>query len=163
MNLSTIFGNVSGNTFVGISTRTNPVLVGGKKNLMQGRVTKIMSDASVMVFQNKNVNGYENMVKRRLVKEGKNPELFSVGVRLWGDRVAGTPIVTHNKKNYLEVIFLNSGTVSYELDGVPIDKCDIVGFEKEESSQGGLSDKVIIRTFSEDSITKVKINGNVFA
>lgn len=162
MKLSTLFSAVNGNTFVGIDTKTVPTLSGGKSNPMQGRVTKVMTGASVMVFQNKNSNGYENMVKRRLEKEGKNPESFSLGKRTWGTRVEGTPVVEHKGQEYLEVIFLKSGEVSYELDGKPVDKSAIVGLkEVEPSGQGGLDNTVYIRTFAKDSITKVKFDGVV--
>lgn len=160
MKLTTLFANVSGNTFVGIDTKTVPVLAGGKSNSMQGRVVKVMTGASVMVFQNKNSNGYENMVKRRLEKEGKNPESFSLGRRTWGERVEGTPVVEHKGQEYLEVIFLKTGEVSYELDGAPIAKSAVVGLkEVEPSGQGGLDNTVYIRTFAKDSITKVKFDG----
>jgi hypothetical protein len=43
---------------------------------MQGRVTKQTTGASVMVFTNQASNGYENMVQRRLVAEGKDPASF---------------------------------------------------------------------------------------
>lgn len=157
---SNLFSNVSGNSIIGLSTSTKPVLTGGKKNPMIGRVTKIMEDASVMVFQNKNSNGYENMVNRRLLKEGKNLETFKVGSRTWGKRVENTPIVTHEDKEYLEVIFLSPGKVRYELDGVSIDSSKIVGLPtKSTATQGGLDNTVVIRTFSKESITKIKIGG----
>lgn len=164
MSISTVFSKVSGASFVGISTKTVPVLTGGKKNPMQGRIAKIMTGASVMVFQNKNSNGYENMVNRRLVAEGKNPESFVLGNRVWGVRMPNTPIIMHKEKEYLEVIFLKSGVVSYELDGVVIEKADIVGFtDKDNGEQGGLDNKVVIRTFATESITQVNIDGEKYA
>jgi hypothetical protein len=163
MNVTQIFSNVSGNTIIGLSTKTKVALKGGKKNPMQGRVVKVMRDANVMVFQNKNTNGYANMVARRLEKEGKDSSTFQLSPRVWGHRIAGTPIVEHKDKKYVEVIFLASGEVSYELDGKPIGRDKIVGLEVGESdpSQGGLDNKVIVRTFAEDSITEVKIGGFV--
>lgn len=161
--VSAAFENVNGASFVGIDTETTPVLKGGKKNPMQGNVRKIMTGASVMVFQNNKSNGYENMVNRRLAKEGKSVE-FSVGPRQWGERIDGTPFVKHVKdgvtKYYLEVIFLKSGKSSYMLNGEQIQKSDITGMEeKEEGEQAGLDDKVIIRTFAMESITGIRING----
>jgi hypothetical protein len=97
---------------------------------------------------------------RRLAQEGKDPESFVLGKRVWGERVEGTPVVTHKGKRYLEVIFLNPGKVHYELDGSPIDSADVIGLDsKENGVQGGLSNKVIIRTFAEESITGVRIDG----
>lgn len=159
-NLKSVFSAVNGNTVVGLTTATVVTLKGGKKNPMQGRVVKVMEDANVMVFQNKNVNGYENMVQRRLAAEGKNPETFQLGSRVWGHRVEGTPVVEHKGKEYLEVIFLNPGKVKYVMDGKEINKSEIIGLDdKVEGEQGGLENKVVIRTFAEDSITRVRLNG----
>ena len=158
-----IMASVNGASFVGIDTATIPKLKGGEKNPMQGRVTKINMGSNVMVFQNKNTNGYDNMVKRRLQKEGKNPDSFSLSPRKWGVRETGTPFVEHKGELYLEVIFLKSGTVSYELDGETIAKSDIVGLaEKKEGEQGGLSDKVPVRTFKVGSISAIRINNTMY-
>ena len=159
--IAQIFSAVNGNTIISMDTVTKPVLKGGKSNPLQGRVTKIMRGASVMVFQNKNTNGYEAMVKRRLEKEGKDTN-FKVGPRAWGTRVEGTPIVEHNGKTYLEVIFLRPGHVEYQIDGVTVD-ADMVGEQPSSNGdQGGLDNKVFIRTFAEDSITRLKVGGIIF-
>ena len=159
--LSSIFANVNGASFVGIDTVTSPKLKGGKSNPHQGRVQKHMEGASVMVFQNKNSNAYDNMVKRRLEAEGKDAESFKLSPRAWGERVDGMPIVQHKGAEYLEVIFLNSGRVYYTLDGQPIDKADVQGLDtdKAEGHQGGLDNKVHIRTFKADSISQIRIDG----
>lgn len=159
--------NVNGSSFVGLDTLTTPKLSGGKKNPQQGRVTKRMHSASVMVFQNKNINGYEAMVQRRLIAEGKDPVSFELGERTWGERIPNLPIVKHEKdgtvKHYLEVIFLKPGKVEYLLDGNPIAKADVVGLnESEGGEQGGLDNKVIIRTFAAENITALRIDGQVF-
>ena len=166
MNYSTLVNavaNINGASFVGLDTLTVPTLKGGKKNQMQGRITKRMMGANVMSFQNKNFSAYEAMVKRRLVAEGKQAEDFKLGERAWGTRIPNMPIVEHKGNYYLEVIFISSGVVSYYLDGNPINKSDIEGLEeKEEGKQGGLQDKVIIRTFAAESITELRIDGKSF-
>lgn len=159
--------HINGSSFVGMDTLVEVVLTGGQKNPMQGRVTKRMVGAQVMVFQNKNVNGYEAMIQRRLVSEGKDPASFVLGERTWGVRVPNMPIVEHTKngetKYYLEVIFLRAGTVEYRLDGKPIAESDIIGLKPGAAGeQGGLDNKVIIRTFAADSITELRIDGKVF-
>ncbi len=162
--------DVNGASFVGLDTLTVASLTGGKKNPHQGRVTKQMLGAQVMVFQNKNVNGYEEMIQRRLMKEGKDPWDFVLGERAWGTRVPNLPIIEHFKNDitqyYLEVIFLKPGKVQYFLDGVPIDVADIIGMpeDKDDGGQGGLStaNKVIIRSFKADSITEIRVNGKSF-
>lgn len=163
MQVSQVLSSVRGSAFIGVSTKTVPVLSGGKKNPMQGRVTKIMEGANGQVFTNTNVNGYENKVNRRLEAEGK--EAFELSPRVWGSRIPETPFVEYKNSLYLEVIMSTSGKISYFLDGKPIAKADIIGLkEKTEGDQGSLSDenKVIVRTFAEDSITQIKINGQVF-
>lgn len=166
LQLVSALANVNGSSFVGIDTLTEVKLTGGKKNPMQGRVTKSVVGSSVMVFQNKTTNGYENMVHRRMVKEGLDPANFELGQRAWGERIAGTPFVQHEKagavKYYLEVIFLHAGVVSYYLDGVGIDIGDIQGMPEAVDSvgQGGQEHQVIIRSYAVDSITCVRIDGH---
>lgn len=161
------FQNVSGSSFVGIDTLTEVKLLGGKKNPHQGRVTKRMVGAQVMVFQNKNINGYEAMIERRLIQEGKDPTSFELGERAWGTRIPNMPIIEHFKDGstgyYLEVIFLKPGRTEYLLDGQPIAANLVIGLqEKVEGEQGGLENKVVIRSFKAESITEVRIDGKVF-
>jgi hypothetical protein len=164
-NLKAIFADVSGASFVGIDTLTTVALTGGKANPHQGRIQKLMKGASVMVFQNKTTNAYENMVKRRLEQEGKSASNFELGPRKWGTRIPNSPIIEHEKdgdlKLYLEVIFLKPGHSEYLLDGNPIAEKDIIGLKPggEDGGQGGLENKVVIRTFAADSIIAVRIDG----
>ena len=163
------FQNVNGGSFVGLDSLTEVTLRGGKANPQQGRITKRMTGANVMCFQNKTVNGYAAMVARRLAAEGKDPASFVLGERKWGVRVPDMPIVEHFKDGktvyYLEVIFLKPGKVEYMQDGVHIDKADIVGLvdrEDDEDSQGGVENKVILRCFKADSITEVRVDGKAY-
>ena len=163
-NLKTLLEAVNGATFISIDTSTEPRLKGGKKNAYKGITRKIMTGANVMVFQNKSINGYDAMVKRRLEKEGKDPASFSLSPRTWGTRLPNTPIVEHKGQYYLEVIFLNAGDVHYEVNGVVTDPATITGLDLDhtEAKQGGLNDKVIIRTFKIDSLTSITINKETY-
>lgn len=153
-----IDGNVNGATFITLDTLTSVKLTGGKSNPFQGRVTKRVTGSNVMLFQNKNVNGYDAMVRRRLEQEGKESSNFELGPRAWGTREHGAPFVTHKDKLYLEVIFISAGTVEYLVDGEVYDGT-IIGLErKQEGEQGGLENKVIIRTYAEESIQAITIN-----
>lgn len=160
--------NITGASFIGLDTLTDVKLTGGKKNPMQGRVTKRMIGANVMAFANKNVNGYEAMIQRRLAAEGKDPATFKVGERAWGTRVPNMPIIEHQKdgdtKYYLEVIFLRPGNVEYLLDGAPVSKSDIEGLPEagDGGDQGGLENTVVIRAFAAESITELRIDGKAF-
>ena len=157
--ISQVLETVNGGSFISMDTVTIPKLKGGKSNPMQGRIRKHNKGASIMVFQNKKANAYDNMVKRRLLAEGKDPDLFKLSPRAWGTRLQGTPLVEHKGALYLEVIFLASGDTSYTLDDQPIKPEDIEGLDlgKPEGKQGGLDNKVIIRTFKLDSITRLSI------
>ena len=113
-----------------------------------------------MVFTNKKSSGYENMVNRRLAAEGKDPSTFAVGPRIWGTRIEGTPFIEHKGEQYLEVIFLRPGKTHYVHGVRPIDKANIIGLpEATAGEQGGLANKVIIRTFSVSSIKGITIDG----
>ena len=148
-----------------ITTSTVPTLTGGKSNPHQGRVRKINEGSKVLLFRNTDGSAYQNMVKRRLEKEGKDPATFTVQPRKWGKRIHGTPFIHYAEKGcyYLEVIFIRTGKTHYELDGVKVDESAIEGLKvRKESKQGGLSEnnKVVIRSFKLESLTKVSINQN---
>lgn len=151
--------NVNGGSIISIDVETIPKLTGGKSNPDQGRITKVSTGNNVMVFQNRNSNAYENMVNRRLAAEGKDVN-FTVGPRQWGTRIANTPFVEHKGEVYLEVIYLKAGDVKYKRDGVFVDKSEVIGLAEDAESghQGGLDNKVIIRTFKFASIKAVTIN-----
>lgn len=165
-----VFGEIKGGTFVGMDTETVEKLKGGKKNPFQGRVTKRVTGSTVMVFGNTESNAYENMVKRRLAKEGKDPEDFKLSPRAWGQRIPGTAFVEHKGEHYIEVIFLHAGDVEYFLDGKPLDVvatgADAAWLELPDTKvnpngQGGLSEdsRVIIRTYKLDSVIAVRAKG----
>lgn len=161
-----------GSRIIGLDTVTEVKLKGGQKNPMQGKVTKMTKGSLVMLFTSN--KGYKNMVNRRLKNQSAGElttiELFEAiankgfepGPRQWGKRIDGTPFVEHNGKTYLECIFIRPGKSTYYIDGQVIEKKDIIGLqEKKEGDQGGLKDKVIIRTFALDSILGVKKAGKI--
>ncbi len=165
-----LLANVNGNTIITLDTIVVPEMnrtiggVGTDPNPHFGRILKGQIGSSVMVFQNKLVNGYRSMVQRRLVKEGKDPESFVLSPRRWGTRVPNMPVVEHEDKLYMEVIFLTPGEVVYYLDGYPIEREDIVGLRRYgyNPEQGGLKNKVQLRCFDFDSIHRITINGHTY-
>lgn len=171
--LNEVVSSVNGTSFAGLTTRTVPKLKGGKKNPMQGRVTKLTEDANVIIYSNSEKSGYADMVKRRMVAEGKNPETFELKPRAWGTRVGKSPFIQHNDKYYFECMFISPGKTSYFLDGEHIAKEDVEGLpeskEKEEKPEEigrpfrneDLENKVVIRTFGLDSIVSIKIKNEV--
>lgn len=155
---------IKGSRIASIDTKTDEVLLGGKKNPMQGRIQKVSTGCRVQFFTNTTLNAYENTVRRRLEAEGKNPDDFQLSGRKWGQRIPNTPFVENGDTIYIEVQFLGHPEVSYLLDGEPIAKEDIQGLKPStsEAAQGGLSDenKVILRTYKLKSITKLKMGEN---
>lgn len=163
VSIETLVCNINGTSFVGLDTETPVILTGGKSNPMQNRITKQVIGSSVMIFQNQRSNGYENIVRRRLTNEGKDPGSFILSPRAWGERRVGTPLIDHNGQVYLEVIFLHPGTVNYFLDSNPINKDNIIGLSShQEGQQGGLNNKVIIRTYNIDNIKRITIDKQRF-
>ena len=157
-----LLSSFQGSTFASLDTITNVALKGGKKNEMQGRVTKRTSNNQVMLFTNEKSNGYENMVKRRLVAEGKDPESFTVGPLPWGERVPNTPLIKHKDRYYIQMIFNKSGNSNYFLDNRAIDKADITGLEERVGTgkQGLEEDNgVVVRTVALDSIIEIRLLG----
>lgn len=161
-----VIDEIKGTSFIGMDTETVVDLRGGKKNPMKGRVTKRMIGANTMVSAS-GVSAYANMVKRRMEKEGKDPETFELKARPWGERLPNSPFIEHNGKYYLEAIFMSPGKIEYLLDGQPISKDEIQGLpeekelteEQKEKRQGGIEDEIIIRTFSLESIKRMRIKG----
>ena len=152
---------LKGATFVGIDTLTNVKLPGGKKNELQGRVTKKVTGSRVMCFSNQKGSAYAKMVERRLEREGSDAANFKLKPRSWGERIKGTPYAEHKGNYYLEVIFLHAGVVEYLLDGEAVDDSAALGIpdRKEPTGQGGLTDQVIIRTYALESITGLRAFG----
>lgn len=161
--LAVILRKLEGNTFVGLTTETDVKLSGGKKNPMQGEITK-RTVSSVQVFTNQNGSAYAAKVQRGLDKEGDGVT-FELSPRAWGERIDGTPFVTHKGEDYLEVIFNKVISTEYFRNGKPIDKDAIEGLPaaKPEGKQGGLEDKVIIRTYKFSSIREIRAFGEEFA
>lgn len=157
-NIREILKNVNGASFISIDTITPVALKGGKKNPFQGRVTKKVTGSNVMVFQNKTTNAYENMVNRRLLKEGK-ADTFEVGPRAWGVRIENTPFVEHKGQLYLEVIFLSAGEREILVDDQPYHGAiEGMSATDETAEQGGLDNKVIIRTYNVANITHITVD-----
>lgn len=145
-----------------LSTMSGVKLTGGKKNPLQGKVVKNVCDAQVIFNDGQT---YTNMIKEQMANEGKDPSEFKASERPWGKRVNDTPIIEHNGQYYLETIFVSAGDTAYLVDGMVTDKSEIEGLPKpkvSESSQGGVDNKVVVRTHKLDSITVIKVNDQVF-
>lgn len=159
-----ILDTVDGASFAGLDTETDVTLKGGKANPQQGRITKRHTGANIMLFTNKATNAYDAMVKRRLSAEGKDPGDFKLQPRAWGERIPNSPFIEHKGTHYIEVIFLKAGKSEYLLDGNPIATADVIGLRETVSStgQGGLDNKVVIRSYKLSSIKAIRIDGTEY-
>lgn len=160
--IHTTLDSIKGNTFAALDSITDVPLSGGKKNPMQGRVTKHTTGNRVQLFTSH--KGYMNMVNRRLAEEGKVADFEPAALR-WGSRVDDSPLIEHNGKFYLQVIFHKGGESTYYLDNTPIAKDDIEGLKPDTQNAGrtGLEDgnEPIVRTFALDSIREIRMMGEV--
>lgn len=68
-NINTVLSGFRGVSFIGLDMETEVKLKGGRKNPMQGRVTKRVIGSTVLICQNKNTNTYQNMVRNRIAGE----------------------------------------------------------------------------------------------
>lgn len=65
-NIKDVLDTLRGVSFIGLDIETLVKLKGGRKNPMQGRVTKRVTGSTVLICQNKTTNTYQNMVRNRL-------------------------------------------------------------------------------------------------
>lgn len=170
-NIAQILASVSGTTFAGIDQLTalkvnktipNPDYVEGSgdpkrvANPHFEHISKLTMGSSVAVGAS-----YENMVKKKLIKEGKDPLDFVAGSLPWGTRIGNTPLIEHKGQVYIQMIFMKGGDTVYRHGATVIEESDIQGYTKPKpkaESQGELEDKVEIRTLKLDSIVKLRIN-----
>jgi hypothetical protein len=156
-----VFSKLRGCSFISVDTTTAVSLSGGKNNPMKDRVTKVVKGQSVIVFENRNTNGFQNMINRRLISENKNPD-YKVGGRVWGMKVPNTPVVEHNGQFYLEFVILSSGTVNYYLDGQSILWKDIIGTKPVTTANQNLSSQIELRCVKVENINKIKAFGKTY-
>ena len=148
---------------VNFTAMTEVALTGGKANEHQGRVIKTVEfDAHLMCGAG--AIDYAKVVRNRLVAEGKDPADYIPLPRRWGKRISGTPFLELGDETYLEVFFVSAPrNILYFLDGWRVEKAEIVGLpssrKPSESSQGGLREKVVVRTYKLSSLIKVVIGG----
>ncbi|AXH72534.1 MAG: hypothetical protein [Caudoviricetes sp.] len=167
-NMRSILENVQNGQFAGIDMETIPKLrktikvegFGGKTetlpNMFYDNVTKVVTGARVFIGAS-----YEKMVQRRMEQmDIKSGEKFTANKLPWGEHVeGGFPVIKHKDNYYLQVIFDSPGTTQYFFEGRLVDKEEIVGMpavKPSDESQGGINNKIIIRTISFDSITKIR-------
>lgn len=160
----------NGAAFANLTTLTALPLKGGKKNPLQGRVTKLSENANVMLFTSG--AGYQNRVNKLLREErGENAPTFESQPLKWGKRVQDTPVIVHTKDGelrfYLQVLFLNAPkNVSLFVDGRPATPEEVEAIRATENKpntaklQEGLQRHVHVRPYAFDSIVSLRAGGH---
>lgn len=132
---------INGCTFATLDTVTHPV----------AGVRKEVIGENVILFTNKKVSGYENMVKRFMEKAGKDPRAFEVGDLPWGERVPDTPLIFHKGQYYLQTILLNEGETRYMIGERQADPIAL-GIRKRRGP-------VLVNCYKLESIHKITLMG----
>jgi hypothetical protein len=143
---------ISGCTFASLDSRTEP----------KPGIICITTGERVMLFTNKKSSGYENMVRRRLMEAGKNPDNFVLSDLPWGIRVDDSPIIEHAGRYYLQTVVMEHGESKYYIGATEIDPA-AVGIRPRRTNQGlSLGNEVIVKTFKIESITRITLLGHTF-
>lgn len=147
--------NINGCTFASLDAETYPV-PGIRKSVLSERV---------LLFTNQKTSGYENMVRRRLVSVGKNPDNFALSDLPWGNRIPGTPLIEHRGKYYLQTVLIAPGLVKYtsSATGREIDP-RAYGIKHKRASQGlPVGEDVIVLTYKLESILRLRVLGETLS
>lgn len=154
--LETVLRNVRGATFCSIVALTKCDVRSGSP--LTGRdVRKLSRRNCVIGF------GYESVVNRQREREEKDAD-FVAASRRWGARIAGTPLVAHNGKLYLEAKVERVCEYRYHVDG-RIESTEIV---EPNLRDGGRADRqeldrpVVLRDFGLESIVTLALNGALY-
>jgi hypothetical protein len=149
--LETLLANVDGCTFATLDAETFPV----------PGFRKVVTGKRIILFTNKKVSGYENMVKRRLIEAGKNPADFVLGDLSWGHRIPSTPLIEHKGKVYLQCIELSEGEERFftTVSGIEVNKADI-GLRERRTGQGlAKDDEILVSCYDLKHITRIALAG----
>lgn len=141
LEIEAVLARIRGCTFAGIDTMTYP-----RKGLR-----KCTTGESVILFTNKHSSGYENMVRRKLKKAGKNPDDFTLSDLPWGERVPDTPLITNKGEYYLQTILLTPGKSEYFIGDLPIQE-EYLDLRKRTNA-------VLVNTYKLESILRIAILG----
>lgn len=153
---------LKGSRLVTIVTQTQPTLVAnhpltGEANPYKGKVFKVATTNGVINWS------YERSVNRQRAREGSEPD-FEAYPRKWGERLAGTPLVEHKGKTYVELKVEKSVDYDYfDLDGKPVDADLIKPYLRPPGkSRQEVAKEVICRDYAVDSILELRVDGQQY-
>lgn len=146
-----VLKSVKGNTFISIESKTEPKL---KKGNPFNALIKISKVFGAIGFN------YENSVNNQRIRESLEVD-FEAKPRQWGKRIKGTPLVEHKDKYYLEVK-VQGAESDYFQDNNRVDVDKIKPWMYNSKSRQGVEKEVIVRDYSLDNISRIKINKKDF-
>ena len=155
--LVTKIESIKGATFVGLDYDAPVTMLKTGNPYASQTLTKVSSVSG-------QINGdYEIGVNTRRQNEGKATD-FVVSERSWGEHVTPALIVNDKGLYSIQMRMLNHpSSVTYYLDGQPIDKKQIVAYlpKHKPSNSQGTDDPIIIRTYRIDRIKAIRIGGEM--
>ena len=145
-----------GAKMVTIISQTDP----GKNKACKGNCIKQSTTNGVINFH------YENAVNRQQGREG-GPQDFEAKPRKWGERIKGTPLVTHKGNTYLELKVERALSTEYFIvqpGGVlaPCQKSDVEEWlrpTRSNASHQGVQKEVVLRDYKIDNIVVIRMGG----
>lgn len=145
---------IRGATMVSFVAATEPRLKAGNPFTGLRKITKI---GGVLNFN------YAAAVNRQREREGVVAD-FVAEPRKWGQRVEGTPIVTHNGKFYVEAKVERSDIVAYVMpDLSPVDPDEVAKWlPARHSGRQAVEKTIILRDFAVENLRSMKIKGSEY-
>jgi len=107
---------------------------------------------------------YTNSVNNQRGREGQKAN-FEAQPRKWGERLAGTPLVAHKGKLYVELKVEKALATEYFADGEKVDVEVLVPYlppRRNESGRQGVEKAIILRDYGLAGIKEITINGELF-
>ena len=138
---------------VTIVAETTPKLVGGAATLARFPGLRKVSRVNGFIGWN-----YTNSVNNQRAREG-NDETFVAHPRKWGERLQGTPLVSHKGEYYLELKVERSLGHRYFTDTREVSHEEIAPYlsEKRESARQETEKAIILRDYKVSNIVGMTI------
>lgn len=146
--LKNLLEEINGCTFATIDIATCP----------SPGIRKVTTGKRVILFTNKKSSGYDNLVRRRLIEAGKNPDNFATGELQWGQRVPNSPLIVHGDRYYIECVELTEGSSRFFLlDGKEVNENDL-NLRSRRTNQGlSPEDEVHVIMPKIENITRIAL------
>lgn len=153
--LLSILSGIRGATFATVITETDARLK--KTGNPFGKVVKLSRVNVTLGFQ------YAAAVNRQRAREDSATD-FEARDRQWGERIAGTVLVMHKDRLYLETKVEKSLSHQYFTEsGKPLSDADVAPFlPSRGKSRQNVAREIIVRDYALDSIRVIVTGGKTF-